>query len=101
MDGAHHYKSKTGTNIPASKFTQKSGSVTLSTSTNIWKDQSFGVSFPRMSYQQCLRALNAYSISVLSCLQGQQTYYDPLQSDMESLAGYDSFAESGLGLKYD
>lgn len=101
MDGVRHYKSKTGTNIPASKFTQTSGSVTLSTSTNIWKDQSFGVSFPCMSYQQCLPALDVYSISVLSCLQGQQTYYDPFQSDMESLAGYDSFAESGLGIKYD
>ncbi len=38
---------------------------------------------------------------LFSCLQGQQTYYDPLQSDFKSLAGYDSFALSRPGIKHD
>lgn len=80
----------------------------LSWSANIWREQGL---FPEIACEGVV-SLRVFTATFsrtrraprklflcFSCLQGQQTYYDPLQSDTESLAGYESSAESGLGDK--
>lgn len=89
-------------------YTKIRGYDSLQTSANIWRDQGLfprspaSVSFPRVSLPATFsrtRCAPRTLFLCFSCLQGRQTYYDPLQSDTESLAGYDSSAESGLGDK--
>lgn len=84
-------------------YTKIRGYDSLQMSANIWRDQGLSPrSFPRVSLPATFsrtRCAPRTLFLCFSCLQGRQTYYDPLQSDTESLAGYDSSAESGLGDK--
>lgn len=110
VDGIWPCQSQTGTNIPGGEFTQRSDGVTLHPEV----PTSGGTKdfFPEIACE-CVVSSRVFTATFsrtrcapprklflcFSCLQGQQTYYDPLQSDTESLAGYDSSAESGLGDK--